>query len=431
MTTSVALACALVLASCGGGSDAEAFDTDRACRVGERLVEETAAGDRDGVIRQIERLDDLEGIEDAGLEVDDLDAMAEGLDQQSVDDLVAEFDVIDCDLDAPDVEPPTSDAPDTTDVVDTTATTDGVADPTVPEPGPDTTSAPDTTATTDTTVATGETTPPDTAAPGTATGIPVDIGSTAPGAAVGVNRGTEEILAEYGMADFLFSPNTNVVDLRVSRSDSSFSDEIEYSNSESITMSAATAMTIEDVRTAYRTALESSGVAFDFSESTATEDGLRTVAIEASPADFDLTLGNWDISVTQDDETPGVVFVEVDRLTTVTGPVPAIVAPAQALLQATADIGSNLGWAVTGFSHSLSLSTFDGTVFESGGVEWDVSQDNTVRAAADAIQAAVGAPIDNEDADEETISWATDDDQRAFFFINYSEFSGTTASYSV
>ena len=58
--TSVALAGALVLASCGGGSDAEPFDTDRACRVGERLVEETAAADREGVIRQIERLDDLD-----------------------------------------------------------------------------------------------------------------------------------------------------------------------------------------------------------------------------------------------------------------------------------------------------------------------------------------------------------------------------------
>ncbi|MEP1125664.1 MAG: hypothetical protein ABJH68_17425, partial [Ilumatobacter sp.] len=120
--TSVALAGALVLASCGGGSDGEAFDTDRACRVGERLVEETAAGDRDGVVRQIERLDDLDGIEDSGLEIDDLDAMAEGLDEQSVEDLVAEFDVLDCDLDVPDIEPPTTDFPPSTDAPDTTTT---------------------------------------------------------------------------------------------------------------------------------------------------------------------------------------------------------------------------------------------------------------------------------------------------------------------
>lgn len=421
--TSVALVGALVLASCGGGSDADAFDTDRACRVGERLIEETAAGDRDGVIRQIERLDDLDGIGDSGLQVDDLDAMAEGLDEQSVEDLVAEFDLLDCDLDAPDVESATTDAPPPTEVFETT-TTVAVEQPPVTEPVLDTTPPPDTT------ITTGETTPPETVAPAAGTGIPVDIGSTAPGAAIGVNRVTEDILAEYAMANFLFSPNTNVVELRVSRTDSSFSDDIEHSNSESITMSAATTATIEDVRAAYRTALESSGVAFDFSESTASEDGRRTVAIEASPADFDLALGNWNISVSQDDDTPGVVFVEVDRLTSVPGPVPPIVAPAQALLQGTADIGSNLGWAVTGFGHTLSLSTFDGSVFESGRVEWDVSEDNTVRAAADAIQAAIGAPIDNEDADDETISWSTDDDARSFFFVNYSEFSGTTVSYS-
>ena len=420
--TSVALAGALVLASCGGGSDAEPFDTDRACRVGQRLVEETASGDRDGVIRQIERLDDLDGIADSGLLVDELDSMAEDLDEQSVEDLVAEFDVFDCDLDTPEVEgetvptevPATTEAPETT----TTEVVEVVEEPPATDPAPETTVAPE------------ETAPPEAAPPAPGSGVPVDIASTGPGAAIGVNRVTEDVIAEYGLANYLFSPGTNVVELRVSRTDSSFNDDIGYTNSESITMSAATTMSIEDVRAAYRTALEGLGIDFDFSESTASDDGRETVAVEASPADFDLELGNWDVRVTQDADTPGIVLIEVDRLSTSPGPVPAIVEPARPLLQETADIGTNLGWAFTGYGHTLSVSSFDGSVFESGRVEWDVSEDNTVRAAADAIQAAIGSPIDNEDAEEETISWSIDDDERAFFFVNYSEFSGTTVSYS-
>lgn len=221
-----------------------------------------------------------------------------------------------------------------------------------------------------------------------------------------------------------------MVELRVSRTDSSFSDDMEYTNSESITMSAATTMTIEEIRDKYRTALENLGVNFDFSESTSSDDGRNTVAVEASPENFDLELGNWDVLVAQDDDNPGIVLIKVNRLLTVSGPVPAIVAPAQSLLQETADIGSDLGWALTGYGHTLSMSLFDGLVFESGRVEWDVSDDNTVRAPADAIQEAIGAPINNEDEDNETISWATDNDDRAFFFVNYSEFSGTTVSYS-
>ena len=221
-----------------------------------------------------------------------------------------------------------------------------------------------------------------------------------------------------------------MIELRVSRTDSSFTDDVEYTNSESITMSAATTMTIEDVRAAYRTALEGLGVEFDFSESTASEDGRETVAVEASPSDFDLELGSWDVRVTQDAETPGIVLIEVDRLSTAPGPVPAIIEPARALLKETADTGSDLGWAFTGYGHTLSVSSFDGSVFESGRVEWDVSEDNTVRAAATAIQDAVGAPVDNEDVEDETISWAEDNDGRAFWFVNYSEFSGTTVSYS-
>ena len=408
--TSAALVGALAAAACGGGSDAEPFDVERACRVGKRLVEETAAGDRNGVIRQIERLDDLDGIADTGLDVDDLDSLAEDLDDQSVEDLVAEFDVLDCDLETPDFATPTIEAPAT--------------DPPATEPAPETAPASETTAAPD------GTTPSETRPPVAGSGVPIDIGSTGPGAEFGVDRVTEDIIAEYGMTGYLFSPNTNVIELRVSRTDSSFSDEIEYTNSESITMSAATTMTIDEVRGAYRTALEGLGVEFDFSESTSSEDGRETVAVEASPADFDLELGNWDVRVVQDADTPGIVLIEVDRLSTSPGPVPAIVGPARPLLQETADIGANLGWAVTGFGHTLSVSSFDGSVFESGRVEWDVSEDNSVRAAADALQAAIGSPIDNEDADDETISWSVDDDQRAFFFANYSEFSGTTVSYS-
>lgn len=417
-----------MLASCGGGSEAEPFDTDRACRIGQRLVEETASGDRDGVIRQIERLDDLDGIADSGLEVDDLDSIAEDLDEQSVEDLVAEFDDFGCDLETPEVavvepEPEPTTAPETTTPV-------APVEPPVTEAPPASEPEPEPTAAPETTTAPDEDPAPAPVPPAGGDGISIDVGSSGPGAEIGINRLTEDVLAEYGIAGYLYSPNTNVIELRVSRTDSSFSDDIEYTNSESITMSAATTMSIEDIRDVYTAALEGLGVEFDFSQSTSSEDGRSTVAVEASPSNFDLDLGNWDVRVAQDADNPGIVLIEVDRLSTVPGPVPAIVDPARALLQATADTGSDLGWAFTGYGHTLSVSSFDGSVFESGRVEWDVSEDNTVRAAADAIQAAVGAPVDNEDADDETISWAEDNDGRAFWFVNYSEFSGTTVSYS-
>lgn len=428
--SSVALVGALMLASCGGGSEAEPFDTDRACRIGQRLVEETASGDRDGVIRQIERLDDLDGIADSGLEVDDLDSIAEDLDEQAVEDLVAEFDDFGCDLETPEVvvvepepEPEPTAAPETTTPV-------APVEPPVTEAPPASDPEPEPTAAPETTAAPEEDPAPAPVPPAGGDGISIDVGSSGPGAEIGINRLTEDVLAEYGIAGYLYSPNTNVIELRVSRTDSSFSDDIEYTNSESITMSAATTMSIEDIRDVYTAALEGLGVEFDFSQSTSSEDGRSTVAVEASPSNFDLDLGNWDVRVAQDADNPGIVLIEIDRLSTVPGPVPAIVEPARALLQATADTGSDLGWAFTGYGHTLSVSSFDGSVFESGRVEWDVSEDNTVRAAADAIQAAVGAPVDNEDADDETISWAEDNDGRAFWFVNYSEFSGTTVSYS-
>lgn len=429
--TPAVLTGALLIAACGGGSDADSFDTERACRVGQRLVEETAEGDRDGAIRQIERLDDLDGFDGSGVDVDDLDSIAEGLDEQAVEDLVAEFDVLGCDLDGDAVEIDDTVAPaPSTDAVTTTtepvstepppteppATEPPATDPPVTEPPA--TDAP------------AETAAPEPTPPPSGTGIAVDIGSSGPGAAIGVDRPTEDILADYAIAEFVFSPNTNVVELNVSRTDSSFGDEVAYSNLESITMTATTTMGIEEVRAAYRTALEGSGGDFEFSESTFSNDGQDTVAIEASASDFDAEVQTWSVAVARGTDNADLVLIEVERRSTVSGPVAAIAEPARPLLQQTADIASNLGWAFSGYSYTLNVNSFDGSLFESGRVEWDVSEDNTVREAATAVQDAIGVPIDNEDVETETISWAEDTEDRSLWFVNYTEFSGTTASYN-
>ena len=424
-TLPLMLTSVLVLAACGGGGsdDANAFDNDRACRIGERLVEETAAGDQDGVTKQIDRLDELDGIADSDIDVRDLDDIAQGLDQNAVDDLISEFDSIACDLEAPDVDTTVDSAPiDTTDVsdpivtdpVDTTVDTDPVTTEPVPVPTdatPGTTTAP---------------VPP----AGGATGTPVDVGSTGPGGEAGVGRPTESVIAEFQMAGILFSPNTSVVELRISRQDSTFSDEVTSSSSDSITMSATTPSTLEEIRASYRAAIEALGVAYDFTESTSSSDGTNTVGLQASPSEFDSTIASWDLTVTQDDDTPGVATIEVDRSIDQPGAIPAIPAPATELLQATADIGTNLGWTVSGFRYSESSDTFDGELFTSGSVDWNISEENTVRASATALQDAVGLPIDNEEVEDDRISWFLADDSFTLFSVSYYEFGGTTATFS-
>ena len=262
------IAGSMALAACGGSdADTEAFDTDRACRIGQRLVDETAAVDRDGVVNQIERLDDLEGIADSGLDVDELDELAEGLDENAVEDLVAEFEAIGCELEMPDVEAPVDTEP-----ADTTPTTEPPPETVPPtEPPPET--VPTTEAAPDTTVAPETTVAPDTPPAGDSNGIPIDIGSTGPGPSLGIDRPTEAVLAEFEIAGILFSPNTNVVELNIDRSDDSFSDDIEWATADDITMSATTTITLEEVRAAYQAAIDGLGFEYDYTESTSSSDG--------------------------------------------------------------------------------------------------------------------------------------------------------------
>lgn len=442
------LASALVLGACGISESVANFDAERACRSGQRLVDEVAEADRDGAVRQIERLADQDGIDDSSIDVDQLDAIAEGLNEQAVEDLVDAFESIECSLQTtartqpsttdapPETTPPLEQTSTTTSSTTTSSTTVPTADaPIATAPTPETTTEPQDTVEPQDSPEPEETADPQATVPASNEGVPgsgtaVDIGSTGAGAPIGLDAVPEAVLGDYGIENFLFSPNTNVIELRVSRTDSTFGDDVEYSNSESITMTASTALSIEEVRAAYRTAIEGLGVEFDYGESTSSSDGVDTVAIEASPSAFDLELGSWDVTVSQDAALPGVIVIEVDRLSIVPGMLPGIPAPAQPLLQETAAVGTGLGWTVTAFTHSLTVSSFSGDLFESGRLEWDVSEENTVRAAADALQAAVGVPVRDEDVDDDRISWFLDDGESTLFAVNYFEFSGTTATFN-
>lgn len=418
---------ALALAACGGGSDDadEAFDSERACRIGQRLVDETAQADRDGVVAQIERLDDLQGVEDSPLDVDQLDEFAEGLDEDAVDDLVLEFETLDCELETPDTSAPpdtaapTTDAPIDTTPADTTASTEAPADPAATTDAP-----PDTTETTETEPETSAVTPP-----AEGGGTRVDIGSSGPGPAFGIDLPTEQVLADFAIVDMLYSPDTNVVEVLIGR-DSSFTDELTYASSDTITMSATTDQTLEDVRTAYRTAIEALGFDYDFTEATSSSDGTNVVGLAAEPSGFDPSIPSWEINVAQEETVPGVVLVDVDRRVDLDGALPPIPAPATDLLQATADIGTDLGWTVTGFRYSESADTVSSGTFVSGTVDWNVSEDNTVREAATALQDAVGVPIRDEEVGVDRISWFLDDGSSTLFSVNYFEFGGTTASFN-
>ncbi len=390
-----------------------------------------AAGDRDGVINQIERLADLEGLADAGLDVDELDELAEGLDENAVDDLIAEFQAIDCDLETPEVEAPVDTEP--ADTVSTTETATTEIPPTEPtadtipstEPAPTT---PTTEASPDPTV-----TPEDTVEtpPGADSGsIPVDVGSTGPGPALGLDRPTEAVLAEFGYGGILYSPNTNIAELRVSRTENTFSDDLQWSAFDSITMSATTPLTLEEVRAAYRTAIENLGFEYEYTESTSSTDGTTTVGLEAVSPSFEAGIPRWDITVTQSDDAPGTTLIEVGQSVDRPGPLPPIPPAAQDALQPTADIGTGLGWTVTGYRWSELANTFSGGTSVFATVEWYVSEDNTVRETATMLQDAVGLPIRDEEVEDERITWFLDDDSSTLFAVNYFEFGGTTASFN-
>ncbi len=443
-TLPIALAGVLALSACGDSSTpSEAvFDGERACRIGQRLVDETASGDRDGVISQIDRLDGLDGIDTSSLDVDDLDEIAEGLDANAVEDLMIEFEAIDCDMEAPDslVATATTAAPETATDSTPTAEAAPVTDPpttdppaTDPPPTDPPATDPPTTQPPASDPATSDaplsTTPP--AAGDAAVGVPLDIDSTGPGSPVGLDRPTEEIIADYGMSGILFSPNTNVVELTIDRSDTSYGGDPEWTRRDSITMSATTTMTLEDIQAVYRTAIEGLGVAYDFTESTSSRDNTRNVGLEASPSEFDSAVEKWDIVIGEDDEVPGVVVIEVGRYRDFDGTIPEIPGPAQELLFGTAQLGVDLGWTLASYRLNHSINSFSGGTYEFGSVRWDISEDDTMVAAADAMKAALGGgPFDNEETEDDNITWFLPTDDSPLFSIRYSEFSGTTASYT-
>jgi hypothetical protein len=314
-------------------------------------------------------------------------------------------------VDAPvDAEPPPQTSPPTEPPAATTPTT---------EPPPATTAAPDATAAPDT--------PP--APVGDGSNIPVDIGSTGPGPSFGIDRPTEAVLDEFEFDGILFSPNTNVVELGVSRSDATFGGDVEWSTFDSIAMSATTPLTIEEVRSAYRTAIDALGFEYDYIETTSSSDGVNAVGLEADPTEFGAGIPRWDFSVAQNDDVPGVVLIEVDQSIERPGAPPAIPAPAQDLLQETADIGSGLGWTVSGFRYNEGASSFSDDTLVFGSVDWAVSEANTVRESATALQEAVGLPISDEEVEQDSITWFLADNS-TLFAVRYSEFGGTTASFN-
>lgn len=404
---------AVALVSCGDTAPAAVeFDEDRACRVGQRLIEEIAEADRAGAIKQIERLDDVDGIEGSPLDVDELDEIAEGLDQTAINDLIDEFDRVDCEL-----EP-----------VSVAADPDPESEITPPD-NTDTDSVP-------TDIATTDPEPSDTkpALPpgGTSEGVSIDVGSTGPGDAIGLDRPTEDLIADFGIAGIFFSPNTNVVEFSLDRTDVSYDSDPEWSETASITMSAATDTTLDDIRTAYRAAIEATGLDYEFTESTSSSGDERSVGLEASPVDFDLSTPRWGIEVNQSDETPGVVLIEVDRTTYASGSLPDIPAATPPDVLANTSIGDALGWTLASYRMSESINSFSGGTYTYATLRWDVSEDDTLVATADALKAVLGGgPFENEEVDSDSISFFLPTDESPLWSVYYDDFSGTTVYFSL
>lgn len=420
----------VALSACG--DSASDLDLADACRIGQRLVDESAAGDDEGIDRQVDRLAELDGLDESDLDVADLDDLARGFDQDSVDDLAAEFDALECSLDAPVAigpspsEPaPSTDAPSATDapVPTAPADTDPSSEATVETEPP--TTAPTTTAPTAEPV--DDTAPATTPVP--PTGVPVDVGSAGPGVATGADLLTEAVLVDFGMEDMPYSPNTNVIEFSLVRADQPSRGGHSYDDS--ITMTATTDMSIDDVVMAYRTEIESLGIDFEYTSSESSDDRRESASIRAERERTDLDPWRLDVTATSDNEFPGVVIIEVLRTGGRTAPVPDFPPALEPLLIEPARVGADLGWSLSQYTITV-IQGFDGSAIDQPSILWDVSADNTVSASATAMQEAFGEPIDGLEADDEMVSWVVGDTLRpeARFRISYFDSFGTQARWT-
>ncbi len=363
------VAATLTIAACGTGSDESSADSEDACRTAQRLVDDAADLDEDGIDRQFDRLADVEGIDEL-TDLDEIDDLVRDADEDALDDVVDQLNGdLDCDLDIPTLASVDS-APDTettepTESTDPTATVETIPAPTQPAgTDPVTSEAPAPT------TAPATTTPaaPVPAEPGAAG--TVEIGATGPGLDIPDLLTTPaEAVAESGITQIPTpAGDVGVLEYDVRYDVNTFADAPEYSATESFSFVAATPMAIDDVRLAFVNTINASG-AYEVTDSTSTNETTSTTSTSLDPIEFD-SAPRFDVFVTSDTEVPGVVLIEIDLSETRDGELPAYIAPAATNFATAQSIGETAGWTVRGWRWAPGVNQFSGDAFTAGGIDW-------------------------------------------------------------
>lgn len=300
------LSATLVLSACGGGNEAS-FDSDRACRIGARLVEGALQDDSGDVAADVDDLEDLEGVADSDLDVAEIAELADGdLDEETSEDLIAEFDAIDCNLET---DAPTTD--DTTPSTEGTAPTTGVTTPTTEATTPATeATTPLTEATTPpteatppatepTTPLTEATTPPTESEPEPPStggeGIAVDIGaSPLPDRYASLELSNVDVSRTLGIEGILTpaGDDSRVYDLSVNVSAGEFP-----SRGDAVSSLVSTKMKPKQMLAAFRTAVNDLGPEYEFTDSSSSSGDTEVIGFEAELIDFDDKSPRWEVSV--------------------------------------------------------------------------------------------------------------------------------------
>lgn len=413
------LAVAIIASSCSS-SEAVA-DDDQVCRVAQRLVDEVADGDVDGVERQLDRLGDLAGVSDR-TDLGDLEDVAEIGDEDALDDLADQIDDdLECGVDVPRIVDITESAP-----VDTvTSPTQPVA--TEPAPtAPPVTQPPATQppATEPPATAPPATEPPATEPPATEAPAPavdgqplvvVDIGADTP---VGLDmadiaQDPTELVAEAGVSSLPIPAGEAIgIEYRLDYTVNDFADSPEFSVVESATFVAATEQSIEEVRDAFSSAISSAtGVDYDLSESSASRDETTQSAVDLRPETGSDAL-RYEVIAAESTESPGLVFIEVNASGRREGALPPLTSVAAAALSPATDIGSTLGWELDSWSWSPGINQFNGDRFTSGRLTWAIGTgtEADVAPAAAELLALIPEP-DFEDVESD----------REFYIVNDNE----------
>ena len=366
-----ASATSLTLAACGGGGDA-LFDQDRACRDAEDLVEAAMISDEDDVRDELADLEELTGVGGSDLDLDAIDELVSDgeLDEDTAEDLVGEFDAIDCEIDIDELQ--TAEPVDTTvvatDVPDTTGDIT-VAPPTAPPgtPAPPTTGAPPTTEAPSTTEAPPSTTVATTEAPeptdatrtNSGEGIAVDVGAEAlpEQLDVGLERDPAELVAEFGLDGFIYpaGAGSRVFEFSTFVTDTGR----DYrSRNDTVAVLIRSKVKPRQMLKSFRAEIDPLG-GYDYSEFNNSRDDSVSVGFSADVEDYDDRIPNWTVSVTSTRDLPDVYIVSVDSTQSFyegdTAPPKAYTAEMSDILAAT----ESAGFSPVRWSYSWSVNMFD------------------------------------------------------------------------